>query len=303
MMIDIVKNGLPLGHEVRGVDLSKNIPDDVFDEIEQAYDQYGVIVFRNQKLSPEELIAFSERFGPLYRMKLEQFNLKSAPDIFVVSNIIENGEPIGMGDAGRYWHTDQWVSPKPPRGSILYAMEVPHDEAGKPLGDTCFASTANAYDTLRADLKERIEGLSAVYSRTKYGEYRAKISEDKSQQERFAKALKEHSNRTGENEQEIVHPLVRVHPRTGRKCLYLSEGAISHVIGLDQEESDKLIADLMAHVIRPEAVYRHSWTVGDVVMWDNWSGVHKAIADFTLPQRRLMYRTTLSSSSLDRNVA
>jgi len=172
--LDIVMSGAPLGHEIRGVDVG-NLSDEEFAAVEAAYDQYGVVVLRNQALTPAQQVAYSKRFGGLDRYILDKYNMKSQPEIFVVSNIIENGEPIGLGDAGRYWHSDMWTQEKPPRGSIMYALEVPHDDSGKPLGDTMFGSMQAAYDGLPDDLRRTIEGKRAVYSGTKLVDFQTKL--------------------------------------------------------------------------------------------------------------------------------
>jgi len=288
MGIEIVHTDAPLGHEIRGVDLAGDIDEATFAEIEDAYDRYGVVVFRGQKLSPEQQIAFSRRFGPLDRYVLEQYNHKQWPEVFVISNIVENGEPIGMADAGRYWHTDMWLTHNPPRGSILHALEVPVKD-GEPLGDTYFTSTAAAYDALSEEMKARLDGLTAIFSTDKYLEFRQRTNKDidKPTGQASQSALK------NLNSGDIEHSLVRVHPRSGRKCLYLCEGVVARVVGLPEQESNELISFLEAHVVKPEFVYRHRWQVGDVVMWDNRSCLHKATGDFELPLRRHMHRTTL----------
>lgn len=290
MAIEIVEAEAPLGHEIRGVDLAGEIDAQTFAEIEAAYDRYGVVVFRGRPLSPPQQLAFSRRFGPLQRYVLDRYNHKQWPEIFVVSNVVENGEPIGMADAGRYWHTDMWLTRHPPRGSILHALEVPEKD-GEPLGDTLFASTAAAYDALPEEMKRRLEDARAVFSTEKYLAFRSRTNRqiDKPTGQASQAALNQLDSG------DIEHPLVKVHPRSGRKCLYLCEGVISRVVGLEQAESDALIAYLEAHVVRPEFVYRHRWQVGDLVMWDNISCLHKAIDDFELPQRRLMHRTTLAN--------
>jgi len=171
--LEIVKSEAPLGHEIRGIDVA-NLSDAEFAAVEAAYDRYGVVFMRGQNLTPEQHVAFSKRFGELDRYILDKYNMKSNPEIFVVSNIIENGEPIGLGDAGRYWHSDMWTQEKPPRGSIMYALEVPHDERGKPLGDTMFGSMQAAYDGLSDDLRKAIEGRRAVYSGEKLIDFQVK---------------------------------------------------------------------------------------------------------------------------------
>lgn len=282
----------PLGHEILGVDLG-NLDDATFAEIEAAYNQYGTICVRDQKLTPEQHIAFSKRFGALDKYVIDKYNHPDYPDIFVVSNIIdEHGKPLGMADAGRYWHSDMWSQKRPPRGSILYALEVPKDAQGKVYGDTYFASTQAAYDGLPADLKKRIEGREALYTRVKANAYRAATSPDNERTRESAAA------RSTIPMVEIWHPLVRVHPLTGRKCLYLSEGMIAQVSGYSEAESQALCDELLAHMISKPYVYRHVWRPGDLVMWDNFTVMHKAVGDFDLPLRRLVHRTTLSASSL-----
>ena len=290
MALSIRPSGKPLGHEICGVDLH-NCDDQTFSQIDQAYREFGVVVIRDQKLSPEDQLAFSRRFGPLDRFVFDRFNMKEHPEIFIVSNLIEDGKPIGMEDAGRYWHSDMWYTKTPPRGSFLYAVEVPHDGT-RALGDTCFASTQYAYETLPDELKTKIENLSAVFSSRKYGEY-VGHTEEKAKGNVYLEDVVKAREKIKDNV--ITHPLVRIHPLTGKKCLHVVQGVISEIIGLDQAESDTLIDTLINHVIRPEVVYRHSWRVGDIVMWDNYSALHQANGDFKLPQRRLMHRTTLSA--------
>jgi taurine dioxygenase len=284
--MELVFQRAPLGHEVKGVDV-RYLDNAAFAEIEAAYDRYGVIVLRGQTLTPAEQIAFSRRFGPLERFVLDRFNMPEYPEVFVLLNIIENGRPVGMDDAGRYWHSDMWITQHPPRGSILYAKEVPHDESGEPLGDTCFASSAHAYDTLPEDLKAKIEDLSAVFSARKYAAF---VGHDKPKND-TSKEIVEAQDSLGDRL--ITHRLVRRHPRTARKCLYVVEGVISHIVGMDPEQSAELIDKLLRHMVRDDVVYRHRWRIGDLVLWDNYSAMHRAIGNFALPQRRLMHRTTL----------
>lgn len=293
MPLEIVRAPAPLGHEIRGVDLSQPLDEESFAAIEEAYDHYGTLVFRDQSLTPEQQLAFSRRFGPLSRYVLERYNHKRWPEIFVISNIVgQDGEPLGMSDAGRYWHTDMWLTHEPPRGSILYALEVPVDENGQSRGDTYFASTGAAYDALPDELKQRLEGTRAVFSKKKYQAFRSRTNPDidKPSGQASQQALADLGD------EDIVHSLVRRHPRTGRRCLYLCEGVISHLIGWDRAESDAMIAFLERHVTSPEFVYRHRWRPGDLVMWDNCACLHKATGDFELPLRRHMHRTTLAGA-------
>lgn len=288
MELDIRFSGRPIGHEVRGVDL-RHVDDATVDAIQRAFNQHGVLVFRDQQMTPAEQIAFSRRLGALDRFVLDRFNHPQHPEIFVVSNILEDGRPIGMADAGSYWHSDMWVSAKPPRGSMLYALEVPHGADGLPLGDTQFASTAYAYDTLPDDLKARIEDLEAVFSSRKYAEYVGHSTVKDVYTKEIVAAREQVKDRM------ITHRLVRRHPYTGRKCLYVVEGVISDIVGMSREESQPLLEQLLRHVVRPEVVYRHAWRVGDAVMWDNYAALHRATPDYDLPARRRMHRTTLAA--------
>ena len=291
MTLTITPNASPLGHEIGGVDL-RELDDASFAAIDEAYKKYGVVVVRNQDLTPAEQIAFSRRFGPLQPFALDRFNRKDNPEIFIVSNLLEEGKPIGMEDAGRYWHSDMWYTANPPRGSHLYALEVPHADNGEPLGDTYFASTAYAYRTLPTALRDRIENLEAIFSLRKYAAH-VGHTEEKAKSNIYLKEIL--TAQESIIDREITHRLVRVHPITGEKCLYVVQGSIRQIVGLEQDESDELIAQLIAHLIRPDAVYRHRWRVGDIVLWDNYSAVHRATGDFALPQRRLMHRTTLAA--------
>jgi len=288
--LDIAFSGAPLGHEIRGVDVA-HLTDAQFAEVERAYDDYGVVVFRNQSLTPDQQIAFSKRFGELDRYILDRYNLASHPQIFVVSNILVDGKPIGLGDAGRYWHSDMWTEARPPRGSMLYAIEIPHGADGKPLGDTLFNSMSAAYDALPEDLRRRILGRSAVYSGRRLVDFQIKAKgRELTEDEKIA--MDDRIKRI----KEITHPLVRVHPRTGRKCIYYSEGAIDHIEGMSHDESERTLEEIRQHVLQPRFTYRHVRRVGDVVMWDNCSAIHKASADFEWPQRRHLHRTTLAAT-------
>jgi len=288
MTLEMEFNSLPLGHEVKGVDL-RDLDDATFEEIEATFDKYGVIVIRDQFLTPAEEVAFSRRFGRLDRFPYEQFNMPDQPEVIVLSNILQDGRPIGMNDAGRYWHSDMWVTDCPPRGSILFAQEVPHRD-GEPLGDTHFASTTHAYSTLADDTKAKIEKLHATFSTLLYKKF---VGHDQPRDVYIKEIIKASEQSV---DTEITHPLVRAHPRTGEKCLFVVEGVIERIVEMNYEEGQALLSKLLAHITQPEHVYRHRWRVGDVVMWDNYSALHRATGGFELPLRRLMHRTTLSAA-------
>lgn len=281
-MLDIISTGAALGAEIRGVNLAQALDEATFRAIEDALHQHEVIFFRGQTLTPEQHIAFSQRFGELELHVRKECCKPGYPEIFVVSNIIENGKPIGTQDAGLFWHSDLAYMATPSRGSLFYALEVPHDAAGKPLGDTLFASMTAAWNALPDDLRQKVSGRRAVTSYAK-GYYRDRNSGPRPPLTEAQKA------RTPD----VEHPIMRTHPHTQRPCLFVNEGYTASIAGLPENESDHLLNTLFAHATRSEFVYRHSWRAGDFLIWDNASTQHRAVFDYALPQRRRMERTTL----------
>lgn len=278
----------PVGAEIVGVDLSKELDEPTFNRIRDAYYQHSVIVFRDQHLTPPQQIAFSRRFGALEIHVLKQYLLPDHPEILVISNIIENGKPIGLADAGRVavWHTDTSYMKAPSAGSALYALEVPRNDAGEVVGDTLFASTFLAFDALSAEMKGRLTGLKAVHHMTKGYDRDAdapptRIKYDDSQRNQIP---------------DQAHPIIRTHPVTGRKCIYINKLCVTDIVGMAESESAPLLEEIYAQCTRPEYIYRHKWRVGDLLMWDNCSLQHLAVQDYALPQRRRMHRTTIAGS-------
>jgi taurine dioxygenase len=267
----------PLGAEVIGLDLDRPLDDGTFARIHRAHLDHHVVVFREQRITPQQHIDFSRRFGPLEIHVLHQFHLAGHPEILIVSNIVENGRPIGLGDAGHFWHSDLSYKPRPSLGSLLHAQELPEEG-----GDTLFANMHLAWDTLPAPLRAAVAGLRAEHSYlAKYEELRArspwrpKLSEAQLAQVKPA-----------------VHPVVRTHPETGRQALFVSEHFTTRIVGLPADESADLLAQLFAHSVRPEHVYRHRWQAHDMVFWDNRSLLHLATGCPDHLRRRLN-RTTV----------
>ena len=266
-----------VGAEIIGLDISKPISAEDFQRIHQAHLDHHVLVFRNQQITPQEHIDFSRRFGPLEIHVLHQFHLKNHPEILIVSNIKENGEPIGLGDAGVYWHSDISYKPQPSLGSLLHAQELPSEG-----GDTLFADQHLAWEALSPQLQQRILPLKAEHSYlAKYEELRAKNPwRPKLSQPQIDQVAP------------AVQPVVRTHPETGRKALFVSEHFTTRIVGLPQEDSDALLAELFAHSVKPEFVYRHQWAPHDLVFWDNRSLMHLAAGTPDHLRRRLN-RTTI----------
>jgi taurine dioxygenase len=279
MQPSVKKSGAACGAEI-GFDLAQDIDDPTFREIERIFHDNIVVVFRGQQLTNERHIEFSSRFGELEVHIVKKYLLAGFPQILLISNVRnEAGEHIGLADAGFTWHTDTSYRRRPSRCSLLYAKEVPYRD-GEPLGDTVFANTIAAYEALPKSMKQRIDGLKAIH---RYSA-RRRVA-DSPRPKLTAEQLAETPD--------IAHPIVRTHPHTGRKSLYVTAGECAGIKGMPEDEAVDLIAELDAHCLRPEFLYRHKWQVGDLLMWDNATSMHLAICDYALPQRRLMHRTTV----------
>jgi taurine dioxygenase len=266
--------------EVLGLDLSQPLADDEFRRIHRAHLDHHVLVFRDQHITPQQQIDFSRRFGPLQIHVLHQFQLPGHPEILIVSNIVENGRPVGLGDAGHYWHSDLSYVEKPSLGSMLLAQELPAEG-----GDTLFADQHAAWDALPEALKARVRHLRAEHSYlAKYEELRARSPwRPKLSDEQIAQV------------KPSVHPVVREHPETGRLGLFVSEHFTTRIVGLPEDESRALLAELFEHSTRPQFQYRHVWRDGDMVFWDNRSVVHLATGCPSHLRRRLN-RTTIEGT-------
>lgn len=279
--IEIVPADAPMGAEIRGVDLSENLDDATFEAVQAAFDEYHVVFFRDQTLMPEHQIAFARRLGEVEFNAFNKFALDGHPEILVVSNIKEDGRDIGYADAGSHWHTDMSYEARPPRVTMLYAVEVPVAE-GRALGDTVFADATTAYETLPEDWKSRIDGLRAIHR------FAAKT--------RGVKEPVALSEAQLDTHPDVIHPVARTHPRTGRKALYVRDGECAGIVGMPDAEALPLIKELADRTIRPEFLYRHSWRVGELLMWDNAAVQHWAPRDYAWPQRRRMHRITADGS-------
>src|ERR1700724_3491840 len=238
MSIEIVPTGAALGAEIRGFSLARPLDDATFLALERAYNQYGVIFFRNQDIAPPQQVAFTRRFGEIeFNIFGERWSVPGSPEIVVVSNVTEDGQPIGVRRAGENWHSDMCYAARPPRGTMLYAREIP-DLFGLSLGDTEFASAAAAWDALPEPARQRILGLSVVFDFT--GRKRA-FPPLQSEIDRYPP---------------VTHPIVRAHPFTGRKCLYVMRDDCTGIEGIGEQEAEALIAALADHIVKPDVIYR-----------------------------------------------
>jgi len=291
-MIIVTKLAKHLGARITGVDLSQPLDDATFAQVSKAFFDNEVVVFPQQKLTPEQQIAFTRRFGVLEHHVRKEARLTAHPEIFILSNILdENGKAIGAQDAGRFWHSDLSYKREPSLLSALYAVRIPVRN-GKPLGDTHFASSTAAYDALPAAMKQKLQGLKNIHS---YRDYRLKnYAAQQDEMRRGIRTVQEHAPTPEQlaSVPDMATPVVRVHPITGRKGLFVNEGHTSHMFGMPREEGDALLRQLYDHITSPEFVYTHHWTAGDLLMWDNIAVQHKATFDYD-PLPRLLYRTTV----------
>lgn len=296
-MINVTRAGRNCGAEISGVDLSKPLSDEQFEQVAKAFFDNEVVVFRNQKLKPEEQIAFTRRFGILEEHVRKESRLAGHPEILIISNLLDdNGKAIGAQDAGRFWHSDLSYKKEPSMLSALYSIEVP-EKGGKVYGDTGFATTIAAYEALPEETKRKIDGLKNVHSYRFYRQknYRAQQEE----KARGGRTIQEHEPTEEQlrSVPDVETPVVRTHPVTKKKGLFINEAHTSKIVGMSDTESEALLNELYAHIRKPEFIYHHSWRPGDLLMWDNCAVQHKATFDYDLPMRRLMYRTTVRGTA------
>ena len=265
-----------LGAEIRGVDL-RAIDDATFAVIHRAWLDYQVLLFRDQALTDEQLVAFSRRFGELDEAPVQESGQRFVaghPEIYVVSNVVQDGVPIGSLGAGEaVWHTDMSYLPRPPKASVLYALEVPPRG-----GDTSFCSMYAAWDELQAPLRRRVEGLQVKHDATyNSGGY-----------------VRQGVTPTGDPRTSpgTLHPLVYAHPETGRQALYLGRRRNAYIEGLPLDESEALLDEIWEEATRDELTWRHQWRAGDVVLWDNRCTMHRR-DEFDPASRRVMHRTQI----------
>ena len=279
MAVHIKNLNAALGAEVAGVDLSERLPQADIDAIGAAWRERLVVVFHGQNLSDPQLLAFSRNFGELDppgpNPYGEPFN-KAHPELNVISNVIENGKPVGnLGDGEAVWHADMTYVAVPPKAALLHALEVPPPEAG---GNTYFADMFAAYATLPAALQQAVAGKTAVHdaSRNSAGMLR-----------KGYKDVTDVRQTVGAH-----HPLVRTDPKTGRKALFLGRRPNAYVLGLSVAESEALLDALWAHATQPRFTMCHRWQVGDLLMWNNLSVLHRR-DPFDPKSRRIMHRSQI----------
>jgi taurine dioxygenase len=276
----IIPTGQGLGATIEGLDLAAPMTNKEVDTVTRALGQYGVVRFPRQQLSGRALRDFSARFGELEVHVSNVYQEPDIPEVMILSNIVEEGKPIGLADAGQDWHTDMSYARMIAFANVLYAVKVPRRD-GVVLGNTEFSNMHAAYDDLPQDVKARLDGLTATHDFDKFwsmmvkrpGSKRAPLSEA----QRRARPP-------------VSHPVVLTHPITGRKVLYANPGYTVKINELPRAESDALLEYLFAHQLQPKYRYVHRWQEGDVLMWENFGTIHNAVADYRPDEHRLVKR-------------
>ena len=261
------------GAEVRGIDLTEMVDEAARAALNRAFADYSVLVFRDQHLTPHQLLATVEQFGEVFHQHDPRFSLPECPLIHYISN--QDRYPDGRRYIpGEGYHTDHSNAPRPPKATVLHAVRLP-DKGG----DTQYVNMHLAYDSLPEETKRRLDGLKAIHV------YQSRHSA------RMLMDLTEEGHKRVPDA--VAHPIVRTHPESGRKAIYINPIRIEGIVGMAEEEALPLLAELLDHATQPKYEYRHQWRSGDLVMWDNRSLLHKANGDYDMNQVRYLYRIML----------
>ncbi len=276
----LTESGKTLGATIEGLDLARPLAPEELEAVMQALGRYGVLRFPRQALSAAQLKAFSAQLGDLEINVANAFQEPGLPEVMILSNIVEDGKPIGLSDAGQDWHTDMSYSRQIAFANVLYGIRIPRRD-GRPLGNTEFCNMHAAYDDLPEAMKRKLEGMTVLHDFNKFwemmrgreGSRRGPLTEA----QRRAKPP-------------VSHPIFLTHPITGRKVLYANPGYTMKINGMGQAESDAMLDFLFKHQLEAKYRYTYTWTEGDLLIWDNFGTLHRAIADYGPDEHRLMRR-------------
>jgi taurine dioxygenase len=286
-MLTFEPTGEILGATVRGADLSRPLSDDDLGAILLALGAHGVLCFPGQTIDAAALRDFSQRFGDIQATSGE-FHDPDVPEVGILSNVIEDGRPIGLADAGQDWHTDMSYNRTIGFVNVLYAVKVPRRD-GRVLGGTAFVNTRAAYDDLPSEIKSRLEGATATHDFNKFWE---------NMRQRPGSRRGPLTDEQRRRRPPSIHPVFLTHPITGRRVLYCNPGYAIRINELAEAESDTMLATLFAHQLQEKFQHVHTWTVGDVLMWDHIGTLHNAIADYRPDEHRLMKRCQVMADKI-----
>ena len=275
----LIPSGQALGATIEGLDLAR-LSKGEFDFCYGALAEYGVLRYPGQRLTPQDLKDFSSLWGEPEVSVAAQYQEPGLPQVMTLSNIVENGRPLGLADAGQSWHTDMSYNRIFAFCNILYGMKIPHRD-GQPLGNTEFCDQRAAYDDLDVSLKQKLQGKTVLHDFSKFWDMMR--NEKGSQRPPLTEAQKK-------AKPPVSHPIFLKHPVSGRMSLYANPGYSVRINELPQKESDEVLAFLFAHQTQPRYRYANRWREGDVLMWDNMRTIHNAVADYRPDEPRLIKR-------------
>ena len=279
--MQLIPSGRLLGARIEGLDLSSALGNGEVEGIIDALGRYGVVCFPRQKLTARQQRDFAVRFGELeVNVASGPYQEPGLPEVMILSNIVKDGKPIGLSDAGQDWHTDMSYSKTIAFANVLYALEVPRRN-GHPLGDTEFSSMQAAYEGLPDELKVKLAGMTVLHDFNKFWEMMRR--EKGSKRPPLTEAQRK-------QKPPVSHPIFLEHPITRRKVLYANPGYSMRINELPQPESDRILEFLFSHQLKHEYRYRHQWNEGDLLMWENFGTIHNAIADYGPEEHRLVRR-------------
>ncbi|OZI30726.1 taurine dioxygenase [Bordetella genomosp. 10] len=278
--MEIIPLGTPLGARIEGMDLGQPLAESDYRAIEAALGRHGVVSFPRQALSALQLKRFSENFGKLEVNVANMYHEADLPEVMILSNIVENGKPIGLSDAGQDWHTDMSYSRTIAFANVLYGIRIPVRD-GKSLGNTEFCNMHAAYDDLPQDLKRELDGMTITHDFNKFWEMMRR------EKGSTRPPLTEEQRR---RKPPVSHPVFLTHPITGRKVLYANPGYSMRINELPEARSAEVLDFLFRHQLQEQYRHRHNWTEGDVLMWDNMGTIHNAVADYRPDEPRLIKR-------------
>jgi taurine dioxygenase len=284
--MNIRSSGQALGASIEGMDLAQPISDSDFKQILRALGEHGVLCFPKQRLGTAEFARFGRTFGELEVNVANQFHEPGFPEVMVLSNMTENGKPIGLGDAGQGWHTDMSYSKEIALANVLYAIKVPARD-GRPLGDTQFRNMHAAYEDLPDEIKTRLEGRTATHDFAKFWD----MMRARPGSRRAALTAEQRAKKPP-----VSQPISRTHPITGRTVLYCNPGYATRIDGMPEAESAELLEYLFKHQQQEKYFYAHAWAQGDVLMWDNVGTAHNAVADYRPDEPRYMRRVQVMAT-------
>ena len=276
----VIGSGQTLGATIEELDLAHPLSDGEFDAVLRALGRFGVVRFPRQELTGRQLADFSARFGKLEINVANAFQEPGIPEVMILSNIVENGKPIGLADAGQDWHTDMSYSSTIALANVLYGIRIPR-RGGKPLGATEFANMHAAYDGLPAEMRRDLEGMTVLHDFNKFWEMMRR--EKGSPRPPLTEAQKK-------AKPPVSHPIFLTHPITGRKVLYANPGYSIRINELPRKESDEILEFLFEHQLKAEYRYAFHWQEGDVLMWEDIGTIHNAVADYGPDEHRLVKR-------------